>query len=129
MTIDIANLRRLLAAATPGEWKGPRITDMWPPGCIGIYAVDEDGEFAEIIGFTGYAHEDARPEPDAQLICALVNAAPQLLVIAEAATAWGQTMCTKPRECTHGDHASDCDLGAAEIRLLAAVDAARKERT
>jgi hypothetical protein len=117
MTIDIANLRRLLAAGTPGPLHVDYGTIVSCSGDLIGADVEYDTPLVRV--------ETANLE----LWCALVNAAPQLLAIAEVATAWGQTMCTKPRECTHGDHASDCDLGAAEIRLLAAVDAARKERT
>jgi len=35
-------LRALAAAATDGPWFGPRITDAWPPGELGVYAADDD---------------------------------------------------------------------------------------
>lgn len=111
--IDIQRLRELLATATPGPW--------WLSASR-VAVISADSVLVCSVN-------RITPQTDLELIAAAVNALPQLLAIAEAATAWGQTMCTKPRECTHGDHASDCDLGAAEIRLLAAVDAARKERT
>ena len=79
MSLDLAHLRALLAAATPGPWLGPRITDAWPPGCLGLYALDDHGEPAEIIGLTGYAADDSRADHDAALVAAAVNALPDLL--------------------------------------------------
>lgn len=127
MTFDPAALRSLLAAATPGPWLGPRITDVWPPGCLGLYALDEYGEPAEIIGFTGYADEDGRAEHDAEPVAAAINALPELLAVYEAAC----VAVDANRRCDTGldDHA-DAHLAhesdVAFVALCTAVDAARK---
>ncbi len=63
MTLD--DLEALARAATPGPWTGPRVTDQWPPGWLGVYACDdEDGQPYEVIGTTGHALADLTVEQD-----------------------------------------------------------------
>lgn len=81
---QIAELRAKWEAGTKGEWIGPRVTDMWPPGWIGIYAMDGH-VLVDIVGVTGHMNDAADPRPDAASIVALYNAAPSLLAMAERA--------------------------------------------
>ena len=67
--IDLKELRRLLDAATPGEWK-------------------QDASLVYAGGFHGDCFDTEQwcaSEADAALIAALVNAAPALLAVVEAA--------------------------------------------
>ena len=79
MSIDLPALRALLEQATPRPWLGPRITDAWPPGHVGVYAVDEDGEPIDVIGCTGHILGGDGATSDAALTRAAVNALPELL--------------------------------------------------
>ena len=35
---ELADIRSRVERATPGPWVGPRVTDDWPPGWVGVYA-------------------------------------------------------------------------------------------
>lgn len=65
-------LRALANAATTGPWFGPRITDNWPPGWVGIYAADEHGTPlpGDIVGVTG-RYDEATAKDDAAYIAAV----------------------------------------------------------
>jgi hypothetical protein len=55
-----AALRARAEKATKGPWFGPRLTDHWPPGWVGIYACDKHGEplLGDIVGVTGRYDEE-----------------------------------------------------------------------
>jgi hypothetical protein len=72
MTLDITALRALLAAATPGKWHAQR-----HDGCTAIYN-GYTPIIADHIASLNYKR-NPRDEENAALICAAVNALPELL--------------------------------------------------
>lgn len=104
MSVDISKLRDLLAAATPGPWK---------PDYGTVTSAVGDIIGADISYGTPMLELDPA---NAALICAAVNALPELLAIAEAAGDYVDAERTKNRYSAAQYHA-----------LLAAFDAARKE--
>jgi hypothetical protein len=153
VTLDIATLRALLAAATPGPWRN---------GLGGIVQLSDGGkgypldyypDCADVVTTDG---ADARvaTEPDLDLICAAVNALPTLLDEVERLRAvesdFNDTIDSCPPSgrqlievyeiarrivdegCCTCRQTMSC-LVCKEIlkleRIFDAVDAARKERT
>lgn len=120
MTLDIAKLRELLAAAV----SDPPVAGMVPSlpwhveddgnGFKAIYSIEQHND-----GHNVSIATDLRAA-DAALICAAVNALPELLAIAEAAEKLADDVRISIAHLS----------GARQRRIresLAAVDAARKE--
>jgi len=65
-------LRSKAEKATPGPYYGPRVTDHWPPGWVGIYACDGDGTPipGDIVGVTG-RYDEEQQQADAAYFGAL----------------------------------------------------------
>lgn len=57
---DLQAIKERAAKATPGPWAGPRITDLWPPGWVGVYEGDGTGDVipGSIIGVTSHATDN-----------------------------------------------------------------------
>ena len=65
MSLDRKAAQARCEAASNGPWMGPRVTDNWPPGWIGVYAAEEDGSPipGDIVGVTGrYDEETAQAD-------------------------------------------------------------------
>ena len=108
--IDIEELKRLLAEATPGEWRHIISGVSWWAG--GLYSEDTDSHIANY-----------REQCDAALIVALHNAAPAMIAELEAARKvidllmkapeWPLDYYKENLYCPHCDmgqpnHAPDC---------------------
>ena len=96
MTVDIAALHRLLKAAESS-------TD--PPG-------------------KWIPREPLTPQRE--LLCAAVNALPDLLAVYEAAQKWRDAPCDDLPFCERGEHEYGCAVQKQERTLVEAVDATRK---
>ena len=79
---DRTELRRLLDAATPGQWE-PEGSQVWGPDGVLVAAVRE--------------HSIIVDRPDAQLIAAAVNALPDLLDQLDAAEDGDEIAVTRNR--------------------------------
>lgn len=119
--IDVAELRRLLSAATPGPWgEFAESGDWW------VEHSDADGNpTGGFVCKSDTAGNDAtwEKQEDIDLMIAAVNALPALLAVAEAAREWE----TAQREYV-GMFESSADaaqVAAAEHRLNRAEDALR----
>lgn len=125
MTVDIARLRALLAAATPGEWTDAGAVDHEDDlDVTAILSPDPSKPVVSTIWYDGphlIVHQT-----DRALICAAVNALPQLLAIAEAALGVDDAIVVW-HAC--GTPEGKQRLLDALLALGAAIDAARKERT
>ena len=73
MYMNLDGLEATARAATPGPWMGPRVTDQWPPGWVGVYAADENGEPmpGDVVGVTGHVSDGATAHQDAAYIAAV----------------------------------------------------------
>jgi len=96
VTVDIAALHRLLKAAESS-------TD--PPG-------------------KWIPREPLTPQRE--LLCAAVNALPDLLAVYEAAQEWREAPCDELPLCERGDHEFACAFHKQEEALIEAVDAVRE---
>lgn len=108
--IDIAALRVLLAEAAPGPWRN---------GANGSHVFDSDNEHIAQT-WVPSIHDGDACRASAALICAAVNALPELLAIAESA----EKYATVTRVDRYTDGCVDRHI-AAQLDLYAAVDAAR----
>lgn len=106
--LDLPALRALLTAKTPGEWSAG------VAGNANLIAFDGD----DIVGIAVDVSDR-----NLALICALVNAAPQLLTIAEQHALLLEAGA-EFRRCSAARY--DGVYPSAVRALLAAVDAARK---
>lgn len=79
VTVDIQRLRELLASATPGPYSTYQAS---------AFERIEVNAPTRTVAMMPYDHRPGEREPDAHLICAAINALPQLLAIAEAAEKW-----------------------------------------
>lgn len=118
MTIDIAKLRALLAAGTARPWRSGAVekTTLFVPEPDAIGGMER-----VLCRLNVYGPYKATAPTDAQLIAAAVNALPDLLAIAEAAF----EMCND--RLFRATTALEREQLQPKVRLLAAVDAARKE--
>lgn len=136
MTLDIAHLRSLLAAAVVrGEW---RVSPSKPPN---VQYINQPG-----CNMVAKLHDSHGGEPNAALICAAVNALPELLDEVEMLRAANEdnarlheTLCAAlngmrgvyEAACTAADAqvlTSAIDRRSYESLVWRAVDAARKEQ-
>lgn len=128
MTVDVEALRKLLERATPGPWAYAKSSVDEGRARYIDNAAGKDVVYAD--GYGGDCYVDMSVT-DAALICAAVNALPELLAVYEAACALrDQPMLVKGNAATWGDVAQAETEGPKLLgRLLAAVDAARKAGT
>lgn len=114
MTLDLAHLRALLSAATPGPWESR--TEVGHPG---VRAVAARGAFDWVCSMQ--VSNSPRYEADAALIAALRNSIEPLLAIAEAALAWrDKSVHTGDANCAAGD-CDNCTEAAYLDELRAAL--------
>lgn len=152
MTVDIAHLRALLAAATPGPYEAS--VDRFDDEEFVALVCDPSTDLLAKIGteVVPYTRADdnapwtaddsnrrdaccraakvSQAARDAELLAAAVNALPALLAIAEAAMLWrhGMVELTPGRfvDSDEGSFAMHMQREPARNALIAAVDAARK---
>ena len=104
--VDIHALRALLEAATPRPWSEGRAGN--------CSVVHFDGDDVRGVAAVANVH-------NAALICAAVNALPALLAVYEAACA------LRDDRLFSAMSVSEIEGGGVRVRLITAVDAARKE--
>jgi hypothetical protein len=77
---DLQQWSELSEKATPGPWVGPRITDAWPPGYIGIYDTDEDEPYC-VVALAGHLTDVdvEQAQLDAKFIAIARSAVPALI--------------------------------------------------
>jgi hypothetical protein len=125
MTIDIAKLRELLAAATPGKWT-------WDD--YAIMAEQSQHDVTVLCSPGGCGPVDCDPA-NAALICAAVNALPELLDEVERLRAALQEIQDWALNKAPGGSSTFSPAVAASLATICDcalrpdVDAARKERT
>lgn len=147
--IDLVQLRALLAAATPGEWRALEdgnqyVNTSYMPTAKCVAAARIEGPVRPwnphaylAFGFKPKEFETVRfVSADAALICAAVNALPELLAIAEVygravIVAVDEALGEVQRQCGGGiDPRIMLEArGAGVSRGRSLLDAARKEGT